>query len=138
MPARSILQRLEHSVLGDLVEHCDRVEQWRAFFRRARGLLAHAPVYPVIGNREIWPDHANSHFFRYFDFPDRKAVYDFTYGNAHVVCLNSTWIGRQSGWFDTKWADQFLADNTAEWRFAFFHHPPYSARPQPEPSYKGG
>jgi len=125
-------------ILGDMVEHCDKVEQWRAFFRRARGLFAHVPVYPVIGNHEIWPDHGNSHFFRYFDFPDRKAVYHFDYGNAHVVCLDSTWIGRQSGWFDTRWAAEVLQASSAEWQFAFFHHPPYSARPMPQYDYKGG
>ena len=125
-------------ILGDLVEHCDRVEQWRAFFRRARGLFAHVPVYPVVGNHEIWPDNGNSHFFRYFDFPDRKAVYHFDYGNAHIVVLDSTWIGLQSGWFDTKWVGKILQESNAEWQFVFFHYPPYSPKPYPEYDYQGG
>jgi len=125
-------------ILGDLVEHCDQVEQWRGFFRRARGLLAHVPVYPVIGNHEIWPDSGNSHFFRYFDYPDRKAVYHFDYGNAHMIALDSTWIGLQSGWFDTKWVGKILQESSAEWKFVFFHYPPYSPKPYPEYDYQGG
>jgi acid phosphatase type 7 len=54
-----------------------------------------------------------------------EAYYSFDFGNIHFICLNSMGDLAQGGsqWM---WTSNDLAQTTAKWIIAYWHHPPYS------------
>lgn len=54
-----------------------------------------------------------------------EAYYSFDYANIHLICLNSMGDLTQGGaqWM---WTSNDLAQTTAKWIIAYWHHPPYS------------
>jgi acid phosphatase type 7 len=54
-----------------------------------------------------------------------EAYYSFDYGNIHFMCLNS--MGDlANGGAQWMWTSNDLAQTTAKWVIAYWHHPPYS------------
>jgi hypothetical protein len=100
---------------GDLVGDVDNSEEWNRFFEVARSALAEIPIFPVLGNHE----KNSTNYYNAFGVPE---WYSFDCGNAHFAMLDSNL--RTSVQAD--WLAEDL-NNDATWKFAVFHHPPYSS-----------
>ena len=119
-------------VPGDLVDDGLRKEQWvKEFFESLSPLISRVPFYPVLGNHERNADH----YYRYMDLPDPEYYYTFDYGNARFFMLDSNkkmdpqseqylWLEEQLKQLE---AQQQAGDKSIVWKFASFHHPPYSS-----------
>ncbi len=103
------------------------------FFTPYAGLLATAPVYPVLGNHDVVTEHG-SPWLHAFSLPGDAGTanpryYSFNYGNAHFIALDSEEefgpTSAQYGWLLTDL--QSPAAQGATWHFAYFHRPPYSS-----------
>jgi hypothetical protein len=103
---------------GDLVCDADDLEEWGRFFEAARQMLAKIPIFPVLGNHE-----GNS--INYYEAFGVEQWYSFDCGNAHFSLLDSNLsIAAQEEWLGTD------LDIAADWKFAVYHHPPYSSSPK--------
>ncbi|MFM8359796.1 MAG: metallophosphoesterase, partial [Verrucomicrobiota bacterium] len=98
------------------------------------------PVFSTIGNHDTAsltnPNLNTTPYFLIFNHPTAaegggvasgtERYYSFNYGNVHFVCLDSMTSDKTSAGPMLTWLQQDLAQNTADWLVAFFHHPPYS------------
>jgi hypothetical protein len=100
---------------GDLVGDVDNPEEWNRFFEATRSALSETPIFPVLGNHE-----KNSSV--YYDIFGVSEWYSFDCSNAHFAMLDSN---LQTD-VQAEWLAEDLA-NSATWKFAVFHHPPYSS-----------
>jgi len=100
---------------GDLVGDVNNPEEWERFFQAARQVLAETPIFPVPGNHE-----ENSP--NYYDTFGMPQWYSFDCSNAHFAMMDSN----SSIAVQADWLAQDLSGN-AGWKFAVFHHPPYSS-----------
>jgi hypothetical protein len=100
---------------GDLVGDVANPEEWSRFFQATRSALAETPIYPVLGNHE-----KNS--TNYYDIFGVSEWYSFNCSNAHFTMLDSNSFTS----IQADWLAQDLNDY-ADWKFAAFHHPPYSS-----------
>lgn len=119
---------------GDLIYETGQAEGYDPFFFSPYSpTLATAPFYPVLGNHDdltangapwletfVLPGGASDHTTRY---------YSFNWGNAHFIALDSEEdygpTSRQYNWLLADLASP--AAQSATWRFAYFHRPPYSS-----------
>jgi acid phosphatase type 7 len=124
-------------MVGDAVSRGSLYEDWeRWFFGPGRKLLASTPFYLVPGNHE----ENSPWFYRFVAYPEPRNYYAFDYANAHFVGLDSTCGLTYSGSTPTPGPDaggfgpgsaqhdflvRQLAGSRAEWKFVFFHYPPY-------------
>jgi hypothetical protein len=100
---------------GDLVCDDSDFEEWGRFFESARQMMYDAPLFPVLGNHE-------SSSGTYFDAFGVPAWYSFDCSNAHFSMLDTNQgLQGQKDWLNTD------MDCDADWKFAVFHHPPYSS-----------
>jgi hypothetical protein len=100
---------------GDLVGDVDNAEEWDRFFESARSVLAETPIFPVLGNHE----HNSTNYYDIFGVSE---WYSFDCSNAHFAMLDSNFFTSvQAGWL----AEDLNTEAT--WKFAAFHHPPYSS-----------
>ena len=115
---------------GDLVADGADSAQWPVFFGIEKELLRKAAFFPSLGNHE-----RNNH--QYYDFFDVKTpYYSFNWGTSHFIVLNSD-IGnaaastsaKETFWTEqVRWLEEDLAANQkADFRFVFAHHPPITA-----------
>lgn len=74
--------------------------------------------YATLGNH----DGSNERFYENFNMHGEE-FYRFTKGNIAFYSLNSNYMDKRQ----VKWLEDELAKDTAEWKIAFFHHPPYSS-----------
>ncbi|MGI8589108.1 MAG: metallophosphoesterase [Chloroflexia bacterium] len=103
------------------------------FFAPYAPLLARTPVYPVLGNHDVISGDGDPWLRAFFLPGDQGAhntrYYSFDYGNAHFIALDSeedfSPTSRQYNWLLTDLAGTDA--QSATWRFAFFHRPPYSS-----------
>lgn len=108
---------------GDVVDDGFAKNQWlKDFFEPCRDLLAHVPVYPVIGNHEKNADF----YYQYFSLPDPEYYYTFIYGNAQFFMVDSN-KDCSPGSEQYRRLETDLAASTAAWKFAAHHHPPFSS-----------
>ncbi|QOI99325.1 MAG: metallophosphoesterase [Phycisphaeraceae bacterium] len=109
--------------LGDVVDDGFAKNQWlQDLFEPMSGLLAHVPMYPVIGNHE-----KNSQmYYDYFSLPTPEYYYTFTYGNAQFFMIDTN-KDCAPGSEQYQWLDQQLGSSTATWKFAAHHHPCFSS-----------
>lgn len=108
---------------GDVVDDGFAKNQWlKDLFEPMKGLLAHTPIFPVIGNHE-----GNSHFYYdYFSLPDPEYYYTFTFGNAQFFMIDSNKDLSPDG-EQYKRLERDLAASKAVWKFAAHHHPCFSS-----------
>ncbi|MFP6878194.1 MAG: metallophosphoesterase [Roseibacillus sp.] len=126
--------------LGDMAynDGLDAVFQTN-FFDIYKTLLRNTVTWATMGNHEGAISDGVLGIGPYYDayvFPKNgeaggvpsgsEAYYSFDLGPIHFVCLNShdeerSQVGRMATWLQ-----QDLAQNSADWLIAFWHHPPYS------------
>lgn len=108
---------------GDLVEHGYSSAEWQDFFDTERELMAHAPLFPTMGNHE-----GNLSVYRdLFYLPGNERWYSFDYGHAHFICLQVDNIADLTPEGEQiRWLQSDLASTDQPWRIVFFHVPPYS------------
>jgi acid phosphatase type 7 len=101
---------------------------WSAFFADERALLADVPLYPTLGNHELFRDASATHFRRFFALPDdgrRRLYYHFRFGPADFVVLD----GNTPSPAETAWLAATLdaadADRVPN-VFVLVHQPPLS------------
>lgn len=122
-------------MVGDSVCHGRNYTDWeRYFFGPARTLLHNTPFYLCLGNHEEnapW-------FYDFVAYPEPKNYYAFSYGNSHLIALDSTAIvayregqphliegGFEPGAPQYEFLVQELSQSKARWKIVFFHYPPY-------------
>jgi len=114
---------------GDLVGYGDQREAWGVeFFEPAQLLLAHTPLFPVMGNHEYW-SNGRSWFSSYFSLPHNEQWYAFTYGNVRFMGLDTN-VSFLPGSVQQRWFEaevQSHAYLNALWHVVFLHHPPFTA-----------
>jgi len=76
------------------------------------------PFYASLGNH----DESNQRFYEHFNMKGEE-YYRLQKGNVAFYALNSNYMDKKQ----VKWLEEQLAKDTAEWKIAFFHHPPYSS-----------
>jgi 3',5'-cyclic AMP phosphodiesterase CpdA len=113
---------------GDIVPDGARDDAWAGFFADEHALLADVPLYPTLGNHEIFRDPAAVHFRRFFALPDDgrdKLYYHFRFGPAEFIVLD----GNAPSAAQTAWLGATLAaaerDRVAH-VFVLVHQPPLS------------
>jgi len=74
--------------------------------------------YATLGNH----DEPNERFYEDFNM-NGKEYYRFSKGNVAFYSLNSNYMDKKQ----LEWLESELAKDTAEWKIAFCHHPPYSS-----------
>jgi 3',5'-cyclic AMP phosphodiesterase CpdA len=128
--------------LGDMAYGDGRFDEFEEkVFTMYRDFLHGVPTYPTIGNHEYNTDNAQPYLDVYYLWEqayradDMERYYSFDYGNVHFVSLDSNdWTTIPISLdFDEvydddmiDWLNDDLAASDAEWKIAFFHHPPFS------------
>jgi len=110
---------------GDVVESGNSYPQWRReHFGPLQPLAANVTTYVAIGNHE-----RDSHWFNdYVCQPGNEHYFAFTYANSRFIFLDSNWP-YYPGTPQYAWLKQELCSEdylSANFRFVFFHHPPFS------------
>lgn len=101
--------------------------------------LRQAPLWSCYGNHDGYSASALTQEGPYFDvftFPTlgeaggapsgSEAYYSFDYANIHFISLDSYQSDRLPGGAMLTWLEADLAQASADWVIAFFHHPAYS------------
>lgn len=115
-----------------------QVEYQQNLFDIYAAPMRNTPLWPTIGNHDLFDETARAWpYFDIFSLPreaeaggvasSTEAYYSFDYANVHFVVLDSmNGAGPNSGPAMLSWLEADLADVTADWIVAFWHHPPYS------------
>src|SRR5215210_450053 len=74
--------------------------------------------YATLGNH----DESNQRFYEKFNM-NGEEYFNFKKGNVSFYCLNSNYMDKKQ----LTWLEEKLKGDTAEWKIAFCHHPPYSS-----------
>lgn len=74
--------------------------------------------YASLGNH----DESNQRFYQHFNM-NGEEYHRFEKGGVAFYCLNSNYMDRKQ----LQWLEDKLKADTANWKVAFFHHPPYSS-----------
>jgi hypothetical protein len=113
---------------GDLVRDGADEEAWTRFFVNEAPLLASVPVFPAVGNHELYKDDNAENFRRFFVLPDHgreRRYYRFRWGRVEMVALDG------NGNFDeqARWLDEGVRKAEADGIkhvFVYLHQPPFS------------
>lgn len=116
---------------GDLVDTADNTDEWSDFFGAAAGVFGRIPLMPALGNHEY---ESPALYFKQFALPQNGPAgyeehhYSFDYGNAHFVVLDSNLMGSEGSAYEAgiAWLESDLQNSGKKWKFAMFHHPPYT------------
>ncbi|MEM9071290.1 MAG: metallophosphoesterase [Myxococcota bacterium] len=113
---------------GDYVEVGGRPGDWSIFFRIASPLLSRVPIYPTLGNHEIYGPGGRMRYDRYLNTPERREAWQaWTYGPLRLISLDSNddWLpgGAQHEWLKAELADR----KGATFVIVFVHHGPRSS-----------
>ena len=113
--------------VGDMVTDGNAYSQWGPqFFAPAAPLIRNTPMALALGNHE----HSSHWYYDFFSNPmdsGTEAWYEFRYGDARFVCLDTNQT-HTSGSAQYNWLHSTLAEPTdAIWTFVYFHHPPYTS-----------
>ena len=74
--------------------------------------------YAALGNH----DESNQRFYDHFNMKGEE-YHRFEKGGVAFYCLNSNYMDKKQ----LDWLEGKLKADTADWKIAFFHHPPYSS-----------
>lgn len=85
--------------------------------------------FPSPGNHDHYSAPAMQPYLDYFTLPGDERNYDFVWGPVHLYSINSGVSGKVSCCDspEAKWFTQAVAGSSEPFKFAYFHHPPYSA-----------
>jgi hypothetical protein len=87
---------------GDLVRNGGDVKYWLSFFHDEASLLADVPLYPTLGNHELFRDPTGANFRRFFVLPahdDHSFYYAFDFGPARFIVLDGNHVDdKQTAW----------------------------------------
>ncbi|MBN1341913.1 MAG: HEAT repeat domain-containing protein [Phycisphaerae bacterium] len=114
---------------GDLVSDGNKDGVWGPEFFTPLAELCHGvPIYPALGNHE----GNGKNYIDLFSLPDPEWYYAFVFGNAKFFMIDSCY--RKPNYFapdsdQGQWLAGELKDGDFAWKFAVFHHPPYSSHP---------
>jgi hypothetical protein len=109
---------------GDIVYPAGEARDYGPhFIAPYRPLIDHLVFWPTLGNHDVLTK-AGQPFLDFFDLPGRYS--SFTYGHAQFFLLDSN-VDPGYTQPQTKWLTQQLQGSRAAWKFALFHHPPYSS-----------
>ena len=135
--AEKILQINPDLILhtGDLVSNGKKIHQWSdLFFDPLDKVIDHIPIFTCLGNHE----KNAQNYFDFFSLPNNESWYSFNYSNCHFIVLDTNKnYGKNSQQY--KWLKNDLLKTNADsakgenvkWKFAFFHHPPYTSGQHP-------
>ena len=107
-------------MLGDNMYGSEKAVDYKQKFENVYRPLLDQKVkfYAALGNH----DDSNQRFYEFFNMEGQE-YYHFKKGGVSFYSLNSNYMDKkQLDWFNDK-----LAADTATWKIAFFHHPPYSS-----------
>jgi len=127
-------------MLGDNAYYHGTDDQYQAaVFQTFPRVLSSVPLWPTLGNHDGYSADSNTQTGVYYDvftLPTRgeagglasgtEAYYSFEHGDVHFICLDSHETDRSVGGAMLRWLKADLADTTARWIIAYWHHPPYS------------
>lgn len=107
-------------MLGDNMYGSEKAIDYKQKFENIYRPLLDQKVkfYAALGNH----DESNQRFYEHFNMEGQE-YYRFTKGNASFYALNSNYMDKKQ----VDWLNEKLAADTATWKIAFFHHPPYSS-----------
>jgi hypothetical protein len=126
--------------VGDMAYSNGTDEEFsRNFFKPYRHTLRNTVCWPAMGNHEGRTSDGQTQVGPYYDcyvLPTHgeagglpsgtEAYYAFDYGNVHFIVLNSYDLDRSSNAPMARWLQSDLEHTTADWIFAYWHHPPYT------------
>ena len=107
-------------MLGDNMYGSEKAVDYKAKFENIYRPLLDQKVkfFAALGNH----DESNQRFYEHFNMEGQE-YYRFTKRNASFYSLNSNYMDKKQ----VDWLNGKLATDTATWKIAFFHHPPYSS-----------
>jgi len=116
---------------GDVNQHIGE-EYDLVFFQPYKDILAHAPIFPCVGNHDTYYDNTltyqNSFNLPHNNPDSTERYYSFNYGNSHFVSLDTN-LPYSPGSTQYQWFEQDLQSEMRKqtmWTFVYFHHPPWS------------
>jgi hypothetical protein len=114
-------------------------EYQAAVFDKHTDLLPQTPLWPTYGNHDGFSADSATQTGPYYDIftlptegeaggmpSGTEAYYSFDFANIHFICLDSEDTSRAANGAMMTWLAADVADTTADWVIAFWHHPPYS------------
>lgn len=107
-------------LVGDNMYGSEKAADYKLKFENVYRPLLDQQVkfYAALGNH----DESNQRFYEFFNMEGQE-YYRFKKGNASFYALNSNYMDKKQ----VDWLNEKLAADTATWKIAFFHHPPYSS-----------
>jgi len=107
-------------LVGDNMYGSEKAADYKLKFENVYKPLLDQQVkfYAALGNH----DESNQRFYEFFNMEGQE-YYRFSKGNASFYALNSNYMDKKQ----VDWLNEKLAADTATWKIAFFHHPPYSS-----------
>lgn len=116
---------------GDFVEVGGRPNDWQRYFDIAAPILRDVPLFPTLGNHEIYGPGGRRRYQRYLVHHDHRVAWQaWTWGNVRLLSLDSNekW---EEGDAQHRWLHDELSrardDSRVAWIFAFIHHSPISS-----------
>ncbi|WP_338871314.1 metallophosphoesterase family protein [Spirosoma sp. SC4-14] len=120
-----------YSIAGDLVSTGLHRNEWDELWQHSGSIFQYKPLMPIPGNHDSQDGLGAWMYQEMFSLPKNgpqtpevptEQTYAFTYQNALFLMIDATSpIEAQ-----TDWIRQQLAQSKADWKFAFFHFPPYN------------
>ncbi len=115
---------------GDFVEVGGRPADWQRYFDLAAPLLAKAPIYPTLGNHELYGPGGQRRYQRYFAPGSRVAWRAWTHGPVRFLSLDSNddleADGPQLRWLRAQ-LDASRDDPSVRFLIVFAHQGPLSS-----------
>ncbi|MEJ7623385.1 MAG: metallophosphoesterase [Pyrinomonadaceae bacterium] len=107
-------------LVGDNMYGGEKAEDFKKKFEDPYRPLLDAGVkfYATLGNH----DESNQRFYELFNM-NGEEYYRFKKGDAVFYSLNSNYMDKRQ----IKWIGDEMGKDKADWKIAFFHHPPYSS-----------
>src|SRR5215207_8486345 len=107
-------------MMGDNLYKGEKAEDYKLKFEDAYKPLLDNKVkfYATLGNH----DESNQRFYEHFNM-NKEEYYNFKKGPVSFYSLNSNYMDKRQ----LTWLEEKLKGDTADWKVAFFHHPPYSS-----------
>jgi len=107
---------------GHTAEGKGEAEQWnRGFFSPLQNVMNRICLFTVPGACTRF----SPLFAQFFSFPGQEQYYSLNAGSAHIVFLDSNAEGDRFR-EQLEWLSKDLKNDTHTWKFAVFHHTPFS------------